>query len=618
MLIHQSLPKVTAAVMAAAVCLCLLAVGFSNSLTTATNAAGLTQEYETELFGTGGPIQINIKMDSSDWEEMLENAIDETYYPCDVEINGTTFYRVGIRPKGNTSLSAIAMDPTTDRYSLKLEFDRYVDGQTCFGLDKLVLNNNYADATNMKEALVYDMYRYLGADASLYQYARLSVNGEYWGVYLALEAVEESFLLRNYGVADGCLYKPEPAEIGGGMDGFGQNGGSDLNYADDDLESYSSIWEGAVTDITKSDRERVVTALKHIFSGTDPEACMDVDNLLRYMAVHVFAVNQDSLSGSMAHNYYLYEEDGRLNLLPWDYNLSFGGFTVFGLDGSNGGSNNSPNSSNGDSEAGNIINDAIDTPFEGTHFFDTLLANEEYLTRYHAYLSQLVCEYANGGGFASFYERTRSQIDELVETDPTAFYSYDEYTAAAEMLYDTILLRARSIAEQLDGSIPSTDSGQRANPSSLIDASALDLSVMGSMNTGAMDRNSMAMPSTEPGVNPSETFPTDSGIPAMNPSDQNGGPLTDQTFPDDEAPNAGQSFPGGEVPDTSRTFPDGNAPDASQSFPGDKAPGMNYGEADGTDCSTATKNLITDGVCLAILLAALIFATRYRRRSRRR
>ena len=38
-----------------------------------------------------------------------------------------------------------------------------MDGQTCFGLDKLVLNNNYADATCMKEALIYDMYQYLGA-----------------------------------------------------------------------------------------------------------------------------------------------------------------------------------------------------------------------------------------------------------------------------------------------------------------------------------------------------------------------------------------------------------------------------------------------------------------------
>lgn len=143
-------------------------------------------------------------------------------------------YRVAIRPKGNTSLTSIASDPTTDRYSFKLEFDHYVDGQTYFGLDKLILNNNYADATNMKEALIYDMYQYLGADASLYNYAKLSVNGEYWGVYLALEAVEDSFLLRNYGVQDGELYKPDSMNIGGGKD-FGDFNADDIDFGDLDL-----------------------------------------------------------------------------------------------------------------------------------------------------------------------------------------------------------------------------------------------------------------------------------------------------------------------------------------------------------------------------------------------
>lgn len=64
-------------------------------------------------------------------------------------------------------------------------------------------------------AAIYDMYRYLEADASLYNYAKISVNGEYWSVYLALEAVKESFMLRNYGTQDGELYKPDSMEMGG-------------------------------------------------------------------------------------------------------------------------------------------------------------------------------------------------------------------------------------------------------------------------------------------------------------------------------------------------------------------------------------------------------------------
>lgn len=196
--------------------MCLAAVLFAGELAEALGGGGVAVEYATELFDTDTPMTVNILMNEADWEDMLANATAEEYYQCDVEINGETFYRVGVRPKGNTSLTSIASDPTTDRYSFKLEFDQYVEGQTCYGLDKLVLNNGYADATNnMKEALIYDMFQYLGADASLYNYAVIYVNGEYWGVYLALEAVEDSFLLRNYGAESGELYKPDSMNIGG-------------------------------------------------------------------------------------------------------------------------------------------------------------------------------------------------------------------------------------------------------------------------------------------------------------------------------------------------------------------------------------------------------------------
>lgn len=492
MLAHKHITKIVAVVMAAAVCLCLCAVAFSGPLTAWAGDKGITQEYETALFDTSSILSVNIQMDEADWNDMLENATAETYYQCNVEVNGTMFYQVGIRPKGNTSLSAIANDDTTDRYSFKLEFDHYVDGQTCFGLDKLILNNNYADATNLKEALIYDMYQYLGADASLYNYAKISVNGEYWGVYLALEGVEDSFQLRNYGTESGELYKPESMELGGGKaqerpDGMPEgdaeppggmdrnSGGADLNYTDDDLDSYETIWDGEVTKTNQADHERVVKALKNIAEGNDLETYMDIDNLLRYMAVHVFSVNEDSLSGTMAHNYYLYESDGKLSLIPWDYNLALGGMGG----GMPGGSGETEESSG----ATSVVNSPIDDAFSGTDFFDTLLENETYHSQYEAYLQQLVSEYINGGGFDAFYERVRSQIDELVETDPTAFYSYDEYETAAETLYQVVKLRGQSIQGQLDGTIPSAEEAQR-DSDALIDASDLDVSVMGTMNMG--------------------------------------------------------------------------------------------------------------------------------------
>lgn len=695
MIAHKHITKIIAVVMAVAVCLCLCAVAFSRQIKAAAGDTGISMEYETALFDTDSVISVNILMDDADWNAMLENSTAEEYYQCDVEINGTTFYRVGIRPKGNTSLTSIASDPTTDRYSFKLEFDHYVDGQSCFGLDKLILNNNYADATNMKEALIYDMYQYLGADASLYNYAKISVNGEYWGVYLALEAVEDSFMLRNYGAQSGKLYKPDSMNIGDGKDfgdfnaddmdfgnmtppdtqgnanqanssapsqtpdtvdrpqnrdssgetsaepstdsgerpsmdfnfaggrgGFSMSGGgADLNYTDDELDSYETIWDGEVTSTKKSDHKRVVTALKNISEGNDLETYMDIDNLLRYMAVHVFSVNEDSLSGMMAHNYYLYESGGKLNLIPWDYNLALGGM-------------------GGSSDATSVVNDAIDNAFSGTNFFDTLMEDETYHSQYYTYLQQLVSEYIDGGGFDAFYERVRSQIDELVKTDPTAFYSYDEYLTAADTLYQVVKLRGQSIQGQLDGSIPSTEEAQRSSDA-LVDASTLDISVMGSMNTGGggggfgfnaptASENTSDTPDAAQDTSETQTAPDGFAEPENTPSSDFDPSQFDGEMPDGfDASQFGDKPPSGF--DSSQLS--GGSQDASGNtqqtaedtqsggdgnFSGRPSIGSFPGSTGSTSSAASIKNLILYGVSLLVFAVAMLFAVLYHRKPRKR
>ena len=83
--------------------------------------------------------------------------------------------------------------------------------------------------------------------------------------------------------------------------------------------------------------------------------------------------------------------------------------------------------------------------------------------------------------FQQTYDCIRSQIDELVSTDPNAFYTYDEYDAAAQMLVKVVELRAESVLGQLDGTVPSTTEAQRQNSSALIDTSDIDISIMGGM-----------------------------------------------------------------------------------------------------------------------------------------
>ena len=123
---------------------------------TASEKNAVSTEYAEKLFDKSSVTEIAVTVDPDAWEEMLENAAAEEYIACDVTIAGTTFTNVGIRPKGNTSLSQVASSDS-DRYSFKFQFDEYIDGQTCFGLDKFVANNLISDATCMKEYLSYDL-----------------------------------------------------------------------------------------------------------------------------------------------------------------------------------------------------------------------------------------------------------------------------------------------------------------------------------------------------------------------------------------------------------------------------------------------------------------------------
>ena len=479
-------------------------------------------------------LDIQVIADEEDWADMLENATAEEYIPATVIIDGVKMENVGIRPKGNSSLSMVAQDDTTDRYSFKIEFDHFISGQTWLGLDKIVVNNMQGDASYMKEYLSYDMMNYAGVDTPLYAFSNISVNGEAWGFYLAVEALEDSYATRLYGKDHGKLYKPEnmnmggggqrqnredrperpegmparserpegaampegfpaqgerpegisapermpgngdvPGEMGRGMGFGGQSNGATLQYTGDEITSYSAIFDNAVFDSTDNDYRRVIQALKKINEGEDLEKVVDVEATLKYFAAHTVIVNLDSYVSNMAHNYYLYEKDGQLAMLPWDFNLAFGGFQ------------------SGDASA--IVNFPIDTPVSGVDLSDRpilakLLEVPEHKALYHSYLQEIVDGYFNSGLFSETIDSLNALIAPYIKADPSAFYDYTSYQKAVTELKKLGLLRAESIQGQLDGTIPSTTEGQRTNPNALVDASAIDLSALGSMG-GGRERN---------------------------------------------------------------------------------------------------------------------------------
>ncbi|MEY8386339.1 CotH kinase family protein [Oscillospiraceae bacterium 38-13] len=548
---HKHIDRICAA--ALALCLLLAAV-YMNGEALGLQAVS-TSGYENRLFDTERVHTLDIVMDG--WDEFLETCENEEYSSCTVVIDGESFSNTATRAKGNTSLSMVsAMD--SDRYSFKLEFDHYDNSRTYHGLDKLCLNNIIQDNTYMKDYLVYRMMAAYGVNAPLCSYVYLTVNGEDWGLYLAVEGVEDGFLQRNYGKEYGSLYKPDTMNFGGGR-GNGRDfrmedlenmrlpenppaefpeggrpggmpegmGSSDvkLQYIDEDPESYANIFDSAKTDITKADRMRLIQALKIL--SEEGAAAVDVDQTLRYFAVHNFVCNGDSYTGSMVHNYYLYEEDGKLSMIPWDYNLAFGTFQS--------------------NDAGQAVNDPIDTPLSVTGsgdrpMIDWIFSSEDTTRLYHQYMA----EFLETVDFSEIIRTASEQIAPYVEKDPTKFCTFEEFELGVKTLQVFCELRAESVAGQLAGSIPSTKEGQ--DGASLVDASSITLSDMGTMNQGG---GPGAMPRMHgengEGHRAGEMAPQ---FPALSRQDMeadgDGGPVQILRSPPAEGPNAGEgSFPSG-------------------------------------------------------------------------
>ena len=219
---HKNIDRICVVIIVLCLLLTLL---FMNGKALGLQSASRTMGYEQTLFDTSKVHTINIIID--DWDSFISTCESETYSACTVVIDNEAVKNVAIRGKGNTSLSTVKT-MGSERYSFKIEFDQYEDGKNYHGLDKLSLNNLIQDNTCMKDYLAYRLMGEFGVDAPLCSFAWITVNGEDWGLYLAVEGIEDSFLQRNYGRDTGELYKPDSMSFGGG----GPGNGKDFNMED--------------------------------------------------------------------------------------------------------------------------------------------------------------------------------------------------------------------------------------------------------------------------------------------------------------------------------------------------------------------------------------------------
>ena len=439
-------------------------------LSTGCSTEGVSGVYarDTAPFYTDRVVEVRLVTAEENWEFMKDDPLAEEYVQADFWYNGELIPDIAVRTKGNSSLMTTASSGSI-RYSLKVDFNFFNSARNLDGVKKLVFNNGFSDPTFMREIIAYEIFAQMGIPTPRASFVDLWMNDTHLGLYTMVEAIDKSFIDNNFTDKFGNLYKPEmpaayldwteedydeyltkegdtgeeetdPLDInlgggrlseiiqaldpqeeeeeepsgGGGM--FGFQFGSGLQWPGmmgGDLVELM----GLKTNENKADHSALFRLLEILNNEPDEtfaeeiEEVLDVDETLRYLAVSALIVHLDNYI-AMGHNFYLYENNGKFVVLPWDLNMAFGSFN-YGLN------------------TNQLINYYIDEPSGGPMaqrpLIDRLLSYQPYLDIYHQYLEELL-----NGPFA--VDKVETRINELaelirpyVEADETKFFNTRQF-----------------------------------------------------------------------------------------------------------------------------------------------------------------------------------------------
>ena len=198
-----------------------------------------------------------------------------------------------------------------------------------------VLNGPYLDKTLIRNKLVYDLARELNGWAPDTRFVELFVDGEYQGVYLAVEPVtngESRLRLAEFGLLSGeTAYIVNRDRIDTGseeIDTWGKTNGYTYNALYIRYPSKNKITEKQKAYIQKdvSEFEQVLYGENFSDKRIGYQAYIDMDNWVDYFIINEFAMNYDA--GNLST--YIYKElGGKLQLAVWDFNNGFDNYQWF-------------------------------------------------------------------------------------------------------------------------------------------------------------------------------------------------------------------------------------------------------------------------------------------------
>lgn len=244
---------------------------------------------------------ILLVMTPEDKDALLNSPEYNVYYPASFRWKNVVFDQIGISRHGDL--------PSRPKESFDLRFNKYVSGQTFFGLRVIKLKGMADDPSMMRDRLSYGLFRARIAGPRAV-HVRLFLNADYWGLYFIEERIDDGFFRRQFGGELGNLYRVR------------HNGGDVYAWNGEDVAEYVPFPFAPESNVETADHSRVVSFVDLL--TRDPSAIgslCDVAKLLNFLAVETAIINNHGVGGDPApDNHYQYYrlESGRFHILPWD------------------------------------------------------------------------------------------------------------------------------------------------------------------------------------------------------------------------------------------------------------------------------------------------------------
>ncbi|MEO6040072.1 MAG: CotH kinase family protein, partial [Saprospiraceae bacterium] len=378
---------------------------------------GLTTTLQAQDFFSNGIQDVRIDLPYRDFDfklDSLKKANPDARLVGSVTVNGTRFEGAGVRYKGNSSYFRTRNETLKKLpFNIKLDFQKK-GNKLREGYTTVKLSNAFLDPSFIRDPLTYELIRnYM--PAPLCNFAKLTVNGKPYGLYINTEAIDKVFIQKHFGTMTGHIVKCDPDnwQRVRSQSGCPKGENASLVYLNDNTGCYDAFYE--VDDAAAW--KPLLNLIKVLNKTPDKiETVLDVDQTLWMLALNNAFVNLDSYNGSLSHNYYLWiDTTGVSHPLIWDLNMAFGGWRR--------------NFSFVELKDEELIQYSPLAEIDNTKrpLISKLLKNPLYRKIYLAHLRTIVNEQLKTGKLVSRAQSLMKDIEGLVKQDTMKLYTYNDF-----------------------------------------------------------------------------------------------------------------------------------------------------------------------------------------------